>query len=154
MSVAAQAAPATVNEGAFKAGDGAYLFDLPNLSKFGAGTDYSTSFGSVVEGERIQVGLMRKARGTGARPHSHPNEQWNYVLQGKLRVYIEGEEERIAGPGTLIYFPANKIHATVALPEEDVIFFVAKDLSYGIAGIAADGTASGPHYDEGFAPKG
>jgi quercetin dioxygenase-like cupin family protein len=154
MSAEAKAtSTSTINEGAIKAGDGAYLFDLPNLAKMGAGENYSTSFGSVVEGERIQIGLMSKPRGTGARPHSHPNEQWNYVLKGKLRVYIEGEEERIAGPGTLIYFPANKIHATVALPDEDVVFFVAKDLSYGIAGIPADGISSGPHYDEGFAPK-
>lgn len=153
-SAAAEATRATKNQEAIRAGDGAYLFDLPNLAKFGAGATYSSAFGSVVEGDRIQVGLMRKARGTGARPHSHPNEQWNYVLQGRLRVHIEGEEERIAGPGTLIYFPANKIHATVALPEEDVIFFVCKDLSHGIAGIPADGIESGAHYDEGFAPKG
>ncbi|MCS0504300.1 cupin domain-containing protein [Ancylobacter mangrovi] len=143
----------TKNEGAIKAGDGAYVFDLPNVAKMAAGAHYSSAFGSVVEGERTQVGLMRKAKGTGARPHSHPNEQWNYVVQGRLRVHIEGEEEKIAGPGTLIFFPANKVHATVALPEEDVYFFVVKDLSFGIAGIAADGQETGAFYEKGFEPK-
>ncbi|MBH0238799.1 cupin domain-containing protein [Methylobrevis albus] len=157
MTAAADTNPApagtTKTAGAFKAGDGAYLFDLANLDKIDAGTGYSSAHGSVVEGERIQVGLINKARGTGARPHSHPNEQWNYVIKGQLRVFIEGEEERIVGPGTLIYFPANKVHSTVALPDEDVVFFVVKDLSHGIIGMAADGSMAGPHYDEGFAPK-
>jgi len=153
MSAQAAISRETKNEGAVKAGNGAYLFDLPNLAKQAAGAHYSSAFGSVVEGDRIQVGLMRKARGTGARPHSHPNEQWNYVIQGRLRVNIEGEEERIVGPGTLIFFPANKIHSTVAMPDEDVIFFVAKDLSYGIAGVAADGKESGAFYEKGFEPK-
>lgn len=106
----------------------------------------------MVEGRRTQVGLMRKARGTGARPHAHPNEQWNYVLEGHLRVSIAGQEDRIVGPGTLIYFPAGVVHATVALPDADAVFFVVKDMSHGIAGQAADGTATGGHYDTGFAP--
>ncbi|MFD2031898.1 cupin domain-containing protein [Ancylobacter dichloromethanicus] len=80
------------------------FFQLAELAGLDAGTGYSTAFGPVVEGERMQIGLMNKARGTGARPHSHPNEQWNYVIKGKLRVYIEGQEERIVGPGTLLYF--------------------------------------------------
>ena len=142
----------TKTKGAVKAGNGSHIFELADLNKIDAGTGYSTAFGSVVEGERTQVGLMTKARGTGARPHKHPNEQWNYVLKGRLRVYIEGEEERIVGPGTLLFFPAEKVHATVALPDEDVVFFVVKDLSHGIVGTAADGTMSGPHYEKGFEP--
>ncbi|GAB4071204.1 cupin domain-containing protein [Ancylobacter sonchi] len=150
MSATAQTETAertTINEGAFKAGDGAYLFQLDQLSAIEGGPGYSTAIGSVVEGVRTQVGLMRKAAGTGARPHSHPNEQWNYVVKGRLRVNIEGQPERIAGPGTLIYFPPGVIHWTVALPEEDVVFFVVKDTTHGIAGKAADGTMSGGHYD-------
>jgi len=144
---------ATRNAGALKGGAAGYLFDLPNMASIDTGTGYATTHGPVVEGEKMQVGLMHKPRGTGARPHSHPNEQWNYVVKGKLRVAIEGQEDRIVGPGTLIYFPANKVHSTVALPEEDVIFLVAKDLSHGIIGNPADGIRSGPHYEPGFEPK-
>lgn len=143
----------TKNSGATKAGIEGYTFDLAGLNSIDTGTGYATTFGSVVEGERMQLGLMRKPRGTGARLHSHPNEQWNYVVQGRLRVSIEGEPERIVGPGTLIYFPANKVHATVALPEEDVVFLVVKDMSHGIIGNPADGKMSGPHYDPGFEPR-
>ena len=143
----------TKNAGATKAGDAGYIFDLANLQSTDTGTGYATTHGPVVEGDRMQIGLMHKPRGTGARPHSHPNEQWNYVVKGKLRVSIEGQPDQIVGPGTLLYFPPNKVHATVALPEEDVIFLVAKDLSHGIIGNPADGVRSGPHYEPGFEPK-
>lgn len=144
-----QAVQQTRNKGAFKAGEGAYLFQLAELEGIPGGAAYSTAFGSVVEGIHTQCGLMRKAAGTGARPHSHPNEQWNYVVKGRLRVSIAGEEDRIVGPGTLIYFPPNVVHATVALPEEDVLFFVVKDMSHGIEGIPADGKATGGYFEPG-----
>ena len=155
MSTDTGAAPSaeTKNQGATKAGAEGFIFDLANLRGIPTGTGYATTHGPVVEGERMQIGLMHKPRGTGARPHSHPNEQWNYVVKGRLRVTIEGEPERVVGPGTLLYFPAGKVHATVALPDEDVIFLVAKDLSHGIIGNPADGLRSGPHYDPGFEPK-
>jgi quercetin dioxygenase-like cupin family protein len=143
----------TRTEGAAKAGAGSHFFVLENLAQVEAGKGYSSAVGAVVEGLRTQCGVMHKARGTGARPHSHPNEQWNYILKGRLRISIEGEPERIAGPGTLVYFPPNVVHATVALPDEDVVFFVVKDLTHGIVGQAADGTMAGPHYDPGFAPE-
>ena len=139
-------------EGAVKAGDGRYFFDFEMLQKIESGKGYSSALGGVVEGLRTQCGVMHKARGTGSRPHSHPNEQWNYVLKGRLRVTIEGEPDRIVGPGTLIYFPPNKVHATVALAEEDVVFFAIKDLTHGIIGKAADGTMDGAHYEPGFGP--
>jgi hypothetical protein len=57
------------------------------------------------------------------------------------------------GPGTLLYFPANVVHSTVATQDGDVVFFTVKDLSHGIIGKAADGTMAGPHYDPGFEPE-
>lgn len=143
----------TKTEGAVKAGDGSYIFDLPSMNKIAAGVGYSTAQGPVVEGERMQCTLVTKARGTGSRPHLHPNEQWNYILQGTLRVKVGDAPEQLCGPGTLLYFPANIVHYTIATQDEDVKFLAVKDLSHGIIGKAADGTMAGGHYDEGFAPE-
>ena len=142
----------TKTEGAIKAGNGAYTFDLAALSTIDAGPGYSTAHGPVVEGERIQVGLIRMPRGTGARPHSHPNEQWVYVLQGTLQSEVEGQRS-LVGPGSLIYIPANAVHSAVATPDQDVIFFTAKDMSHGIVGKAVDTSVSSPAYAPGFEPK-
>jgi len=144
-------ATATKTEGAIKAGNGKYQFDLARLTKVAAGTGYSTSNGGVVEGERMLVGFIDKARGTGSRMHSHPNEQFNYVVKGTLKGSVNGVPV-LAPSGTLIYIPANAPHTLIATPEEDVIFLALKDLSHGIIGMAVDGTMTGPHYDPGFGP--
>jgi hypothetical protein len=68
--------------GAKRAGAGEYVFDLARVNHILGGPDYSTANGSCVEGDRMIVGLMRMPAGTGAAPHSHPNEQWIYILEG------------------------------------------------------------------------
>lgn len=142
----------TKTEGAIKAGDGRYTFDLARLNTIDAGPGYSTAHGPVVEGERIQIGLIRMPKGTGARPHSHPNEQWIYVLQGTLEGEVDGVKSR-APAGSLIYIPANAVHSTVATPDQDVLFLTAKDMSHGIVGTAVDTSISAPRYAPGFEPK-
>ena len=142
----------TKTEGAIKAGHGTYTFDLARLAAIDAGPGYSTAHGPVVEGERIQVGLIHMPRGTGARPHSHPNEQWVYVLKGTLQSEVEGVKSRVPA-GSVIYIPANAVHSAVATPDDDVIFFTAKDTSHGIVGQAVDTSISSPAYAPGFEPK-
>jgi quercetin dioxygenase-like cupin family protein len=142
----------TKTEGATKAGSGKYCFQMKSLDVVPAGTGYSTSKGGVVEGERMLVGYINKAKGTGSRPHSHPNEQFNYILQGTLDVEIDGQKF-LAKAGSVVYVPANMEHSMVATPEEDVIFIAIKDLSHGIIGKATDGTMDGPRYMSGFEPK-
>ena len=128
----------TKTEGAVKGGDGEYIFPLMQMAGIEAGTGYSTGRGPVVEGERMQCALVTKARGTGSNPHHHPNEQWNYIVKGKLRVKVGDQPERICGPGTLLYFPASVVHYTIATEDEDVIFFAVKDMTHGIIGIPVD----------------
>ena len=150
MAAENQGGRETRTEGAVKGGEGRYIFPLMQMAGIEAGTGYSTAHGPVVEGERMQCALVTKAKGTGSRPHLHPNEQWNYVVKGKLRVKVGEGPEQIVGPGTLLYFPANVVHYTIATQDEDVVFFAVKDLSHGIIGMAADGTMAGGHYDTGF----
>ena len=143
----------TKTAGAVKGGNGRYQFKMAALKKVAAGTGYSTSHGGVVEGERILVGYIHKPHGTGARMHSHRNEQLNYVVRGTLVGSVNGKKVR-APTGTLIYIPANAPHTLVADPkDEDVIFLAIKDLSQGIIGKAIDGTMNGPLYLKGFEPK-
>jgi quercetin dioxygenase-like cupin family protein len=143
----------TKTEGAIKGGDGRYVFDLARLGALEAGPGYSTAHGPVVEGERIQVGLMRMPRGTGGRPHSHPNEQWVYVLQGTLEAEVNGVKSRVPA-GSLMYIPADVVHSAYATPDADVLFLTAKDMSHGIAGTPVDPSISAPLYAPGFGPAG
>ena len=122
--------------GATRAGPGEYIFDLGTVQKIMGGPAYSTAHGPCVEGDRMIVGLMRMKAGTGAEPHSHPNEQWVYVLEGTFHAVIDGKQID-ATPGSLVYIPANTIHAGNATPDGDVVFFTAKDGSHSLHGIKA-----------------
>jgi quercetin dioxygenase-like cupin family protein len=100
------------------------------------GPDYSTANGACVEGDRMIVGLMRMPAGTGAEPHSHPNEQWIYILEGTFIADIGGKTIE-ARPGSLVYVPSNTVHGGRASPDADVVFFTVKDASHSLHGIKA-----------------
>jgi len=130
--------PAARTPGATRAAPGQYVFDLASVQKIMGGPAYSTAHGPCVEGDRMIVALMRMAAGTGAEPHSHPNEQWIYILQGVFHATIGGKSVE-AKPGSVIYVPANVVHSGKASADSDVVFFTVKDASHGLHGIAAGG---------------
>lgn len=129
-------APAARTPGAKRAAPGEYLFDFGTVAKIMGGPAYSTAHGPCVEGDRMIVGLMRMKAGTGAEPHSHPNEQWIYILEGTFHATIAGREID-APPGSCVYIPANTIHSGKATPAADVVFFTVKDASHSLHGIKA-----------------
>ena len=135
-----------------KQGDRKHFYRLEEEESVNVGGTYSTARGPLVRGERMQVSLVHKAAGTGAKPHTHPNEQFNYLLKGKLKAVVDGEEQLVT-PGTLIHIPANAVHATVATTDGDVVFLAMKDMSWGIAGTAVDKDDPGPYYEPGFGPE-
>ena len=122
--------------GAKRAGPGEYLFDLAKVNHILGGPDYSTANGACVEGDRMIVALMRMPAGTGAVAHSHPNEQWIYILEGTFRAKI-GDTELVATPGSVVYVPSNVIHSGEATPDADVVFFTVKDASHSLHGTRA-----------------
>lgn len=128
--------PAARTPGATRAAPGQYVFDLGTVQKIMGGPDYSSAHGACVEGDRMIVGLMRMKAGTRAEPHSHPNEQWIYILEGTFRASIDGKEIDVK-PGSVVYIPANTVHSGRATADGDVVFFTVKDASHGLHGIKA-----------------
>lgn len=128
--------PVARTPGARRAGPGEYYFELAKIDKIKGGPDYSTAVGPCVEGDRMIVALMRMPVGTGAEPHSHPNEQWIYILEGTFRAKI-GDKEIEARPGTVLYIPSNTVHSVKATPQTDGLFFTVKDASHGLQGLRA-----------------
>jgi quercetin dioxygenase-like cupin family protein len=122
--------------GAKRAGPGEYVFDLAKVNHILGGPDYSTANGACVEGDRMIVGLMRMPAGTGAEAHSHPNEQWIYILQGIFRANVGGQDVE-APAGSVLYIPSNVVHSGKVTPDGDVVFFTVKDASHSLHGMKA-----------------
>jgi quercetin dioxygenase-like cupin family protein len=120
--------------GAKRAAPGEYYFDMTKVNSIMGGPAYSTVFGGCVEGERMIAALMRMPAGTGAEPHSHPNEQWVYILEGTMDSTVNGKRH-LAGPGSAVYIPADTIHHATATKDGDVVFFTVKDASHGLHGV-------------------
>ena len=131
-----QSEPAPRTPGAKRAGAGEYLFDLARINHILGGPDYSTANGSCVEGDRMIVGLMRMPAGTGAEPHSHPSEQWIYILEGVFHATVGGKAIE-AKPGTVVYVHADVVHSGKAGADRDVVFFTVKDAAHSLHGFRA-----------------
>jgi quercetin dioxygenase-like cupin family protein len=127
----------TKTQGATRAGgDGRLVFAMAELDELRIGVDYSSTRGFVVEGDRMMVGLMRIPAGTGAERHSHPNEQWIYVLEGVFHAVVGDEVVRVPA-GSVLYIPSGIVHEGRAGSERDLVFFTVKDTSHSLHGIKA-----------------
>jgi quercetin dioxygenase-like cupin family protein len=129
-------APAARTPGAKRAGPGEHIFDLARVNKIKGGPDYSSVEGACVEGDKMIVALMRMPAGTGAEAHSHPNEQWIYILEGTFQGRI-GDKDFEAKAGSVVYVPSNVVHSGKATPDADVVFFTCKDASHSLHGVKA-----------------
>ncbi len=78
---------------------------------------YSTAFGPNIRVETLEVGLFTYPPNTEAKPHAHPNEQIMAVLKGCGK-WTVGDEEKILGPGEVVYSPPNVLHGLKVLDEE------------------------------------
>jgi mannose-6-phosphate isomerase-like protein (cupin superfamily) len=116
---------------------GEHVFDLAKVDHIPGGPGYSSANGACMEGERMIIGLMRLPAGTGAVMHSHPNEQWIYILEGTYTGVVDDKPIE-AEPGSVIYVPANVLHSGGATKGGDVVFFTCKDRSHGMHGIKAE----------------
>ncbi|HET7158200.1 MAG TPA: cupin domain-containing protein, partial [Burkholderiales bacterium] len=113
-------------------------------------TGKSSTIGAVLTGEHIAVALAGQAAGSGAKAHSHPNEQFNYILQGVMVSDIDDEKQTFGCEGMIVHTPSMSVHTGQACPDEDMLFFAMKDTRHGIVGPPVDGVYDGPFYLPGF----
>jgi quercetin dioxygenase-like cupin family protein len=111
----------------------------------------SSSFGAALSGAALHIGVIHKARGSGAKLHSHPNEQFNVVLKGEMLGEIDGGPMAVT-PYGLVHMPAGVHHCTMASADGDITVFVVKDTSHGLSGPPVDGIEDGPRFLPGFGP--
>jgi quercetin dioxygenase-like cupin family protein len=115
-------------------------------------TGKSSTVGAVLAGRSIICTLGRQAAGTGAKAHTHPNEQFNYILQGTMMSDVEGDRV-FASAGSILHTPGSVVHTGLACPDEDLVFLAVKDSRHGIVGPPVDGKYDGPNCFPGFGSR-
>ena len=116
-------------------------------------TGKSSTVGAVLYGEHIAVALAGQTAGSGAKAHTHPNEQFNYILQGVMVSDIDAEKQTFGRKGTIVHTPSMSVHTGQACPDEDMLFFAMKDTRHGITGPPLDGKYDGPFFLPGFGKR-
>lgn len=114
------------------------LIRLDEIDKEYVTPKYSTAFGELVAGERIEVGRLHFDANEGAVEHAHPQEQVMIVISGRLQVDIpsEGESGEL-GPGEGFHAPPNVSHRVTAL--DDTVVISCKDVVGGVGHKMAPG---------------
>jgi quercetin dioxygenase-like cupin family protein len=115
-------------------------------------TAKSSTIGAALFGEHIIFARVGQARGSGSKAHTHPNEQFNLIVQGTMLADIAGDRI-FARAGCLQHTPTNAVHTGVACPDEDLTFLAIKDMRHGVTGPPVDGRHDGPLYLPGFGKR-
>jgi quercetin dioxygenase-like cupin family protein len=111
-----------------------FVYDLRTMPKKNVLGDLSTSHGASFTGDRIYVALITKSAGTGStKPHYHPDETFNYVLQGSLQVSMDGQDF-VVPEGSLLHIPSNMPHTSIAGKEKDAVVLIWRDATSEKAG--------------------
>ena len=68
----------------------------------------------------VTFGCVSLEEGTVAPIHSHPHEQWTYVLEGQMEFTLDGEKQLLL-PGMGALIPSNVLHGAFAVTACKVI---------------------------------
>jgi quercetin dioxygenase-like cupin family protein len=86
---------------------------------------HSDARGPVVRGKSLELTKMHWRKGETARAHRHGEEQFIYVVSGRMRFTVDGEAYEV-GPGEASYHPANSLHSAECV--EDAVAIGFKDI--------------------------
>ena len=53
--------------------------------------------------------------------HSHPHEQFSFMISGRMKLTV-GDETREIGPGEMWHAPSNVVHGGEMVGDETVVF--------------------------------
>jgi quercetin dioxygenase-like cupin family protein len=70
--------------------------------------------------EQISYGCVSLDEGVIIPEHSHPHEQWTYIVEGQMDFTLNGEKQLLI-PGMGAHIPSNVLHAAVAVTACKVI---------------------------------
>ncbi len=70
--------------------------------------------------EQITYGCVSLEEGVIVPVHSHPQEQWTYILEGEMEFTLNGETQMLL-PGMGAFIASNSLHGAVAVTACKVI---------------------------------
>lgn len=75
----------------------------------------------MITGDKLQLIWARFEPGGEYETHSHPHEQFSFMIAGRMLLHVGGQKKEV-GPGDMWYAPPNVVHGGTLLGDEPMIF--------------------------------
>jgi quercetin dioxygenase-like cupin family protein len=99
-------------------------FSKDRIEKTAAGYQYWFVNRDLAEGKTLKMSVVKPNSATHA-PHSHPEDEFFFVLEGKVEFFLNGQR-KVVGPYSSLYAPPNIEHGIRNVGETEAKYLVVK----------------------------
>lgn len=123
LSIAAALA-ATMEKKEYTIRNSVNEFKMEGTKKTKVGYQYWFADKDFVDGRTLKMSVVGPNMATHP-PHTHENDEFFFVLEGKARFHLDGEEV-VVGPYTSLYCPADSYHGISNAGDTELKYLVIK----------------------------
>lgn len=99
-------------------------FKMEGTKKTSVGYQYWFADKDFIDGRTLKLSVVAPHQATHA-PHTHDNDEFFFVLEGKARFHLDGKEV-VVGPYTSLYCPADSYHGISNAGDTELKYLVIK----------------------------
>ncbi len=99
-------------------------FSKDKIEKTEAGYQYWFVDKDLADGKTLKMSVVKPHSATHA-PHSHVEEEFFFVLEGKIEFFLNGQR-KVVGPFSSLYCPSNVEHGIRNVGETEAKYLVLK----------------------------
>lgn len=100
------------------------VFSKDKIEKTEAGYQYWFVDKTLADGKTLKMSVVKPHAATHA-PHSHPEEEFFFVLEGKVEFFLNGQR-KVVGPYSSLYCPSNVEHGIRNVGDKEAKYLVVK----------------------------
>ena len=99
-------------------------FKMEGTRKTSVGYQYWFADKDFIDGRTLKMSVVAPHQATHA-PHTHDNDEFFFVLEGKARFHLNGKEV-VVGPYASLYCPADSFHGISNAGDTELKYLVIK----------------------------
>jgi quercetin dioxygenase-like cupin family protein len=99
-------------------------FSKDKVEKTEAGYQYWFVNKALADGKTLKMSVVKPHSATHA-PHSHPEDEFFYVVEGRIEFYLDGQR-KVVGPFSSLYCPPNIEHGIRNVGDAEAKYLVVK----------------------------
>jgi quercetin dioxygenase-like cupin family protein len=100
------------------------VFSKEKIETTDAGYQYWFVDKALAGGKTLKMSVVKPHSATHS-PHSHPEEEFFFVLEGKVEFFLNGER-KVVGPFSSLYCPSNVEHGIRNVGDTEAKYLVVK----------------------------